>query len=117
MSTRPFSPCNMPGCPHIAVEHGRCLIHARAQKQAYERERPDSRARGYDAEWAKVRRKYLAQQPMCEWRDCPNQATDVHHIVALNLGGTHDVSNLVALCHGHHSRITGSTQAWGRGKR
>ena len=100
----------------MAVSNGRCLNHSRQQKQQYEAERPTSKERGYDAEWSKIRRAYLAEQPMCEWSGCEHDATDVHHIVALNKGGTHDYDNLIALCHAHHSAITGRTQAWGRGR-
>lgn len=33
-------------------------------------------------------------------------AAEVHHIVPLSAGGTHDESNLMALCKPCHSRIT-----------
>jgi 5-methylcytosine-specific restriction protein A len=33
-------------------------------------------------------------------------ATEVHHIAALRYGGTHEDSNLMALCKSHHSSRT-----------
>jgi len=65
--------------------------------------------RGYDARWRDVRAAYLASHPLCV--DClkrgrPVAATEVHHIVRLSKGGDHGENNLIALCHGCHSRRT-----------
>lgn len=115
---RAHRPCLIHGCPHIAVFGGRCLEHAREYErqtaQAYEAQRPTSRERGYDAKWTRVRREYLKHNPVCAY--CDAEATDVHHLQSIRQGGTNDTSNLIALCHRHHSMITGKTQAWGRSR-
>ena len=52
---------------------------------------------------------FLRAHPLCE--DCraagrAQVAEEVHHIVPLRDGGTHEWSNLMALCKTHHSRRT-----------
>lgn len=57
------------------------------------------------ARWAKVRRKQLARQPLCE--TCGQAALEVHHIVARSAGGAvFDAANLMSLCRPCHSRVT-----------
>lgn len=53
--------------------------------------------------------RYIAAHPLCE--ECKRQekltpAAEVHHILPLSRGGTHDRSNLMALCTPCHSAIT-----------
>ena len=91
--------CSQPGCPAIAVEGGRCARH-----QLAERPRATPSERGYGAEWQRIRRVFLRENPCCVL--CGQPATDVDHIVPLSRGGTHDAENLQALCHSHHSQKT-----------
>lgn len=68
--------------------------------------------RGYDRAWMRLRRNYLAKQPLCH--DCrakgrTTAAEEVHHIRGFR--GTKDpqrldVTNLMALCKPCHSRRT-----------
>ena len=56
---------------------------------------------------------YLRKHPLCA--DCAEYgqataATEVHHMIALRDGGSHDECNLLALCHRCHSRRTGHGQ-------
>jgi 5-methylcytosine-specific restriction protein A len=46
----------------------------------------------------------LCERPFCE--DCGGFANEVHHIVKLRDGGTHDPSNLLALCKPCHQKRT-----------
>ena len=60
------------------------------------------RGEGYETDTSKP-------TPLCE--ECLNQerltpSKEVHHIVPLEKGGTHDEHNLMALCKACHSRIT-----------
>lgn len=57
----------------------------------------------------KQQNRYIAAHPLCE--ECYRQerltpSQEVHHIVPLSKGGTHDFDNLMALCKQCHSRIT-----------
>ena len=79
-----------------------------AQRQVDER-RGSASSRGYDRRWQRIRAMYLRAHPLCV--DCQagrrtTAATEVHHIVALRDGGTHDDGNLMALCKSHHSTRT-----------
>ena len=101
MATRPLQPCGHPGCPAL-VERGLCADHARAAASS----RPSrwSPRTQRDPEWDRVRRDYIAAHRSCAI--CGARATQVHHIVARADGGTHDPSNLVALCARCHAPIT-----------
>ncbi len=99
MPRRPMRPCPSPGC-HILVRGGeRCPVHGRD-------DRPSSHKRGYGKPWRVIRDAYLTKHPWCERKDCHKGATDVDHIVSRSKGGTDDDSNLMALCHSHHSHKT-----------
>ena len=65
--------------------------------------------RGYDTRWKYIRLWFLKAHPLCT--DCllDNKLTpseEVHHIKALADGGTHEETNLMALCKSCHSRRT-----------
>ena len=108
---RPGRSCNKPGCPGI-VRGGTCSVcgslRKQVQRQVDER-RGSASSRGYDRRWQRIRAMYLRAHPLCV--DCQagrrtTAATEVHHIVALRDGGTHDDGNLMALCKSHHSTRT-----------
>lgn len=78
---------------------------------AYDKQRGSAHARGYDAQWAKVRAMKLRRKPMCE--DCGEaEATQVHHKVAFrNRPGLRlRLDNLMSLCASCHSRRTAQEQ-------
>jgi len=98
--------CPIPGCANL-VPPGRaryCPPHERARQARVDAQRPTSAQRGYDGEWQRIRAVYLGEHPYCA--ECGAPATDVHHITPLRRGGTHDETNLKALCHACHSRVT-----------
>ena len=102
------------------VERGavcECQVAARRERVAKaDAARPSASERGYDHEWAKLRKQMLAEYPTC---DCGAPAVEVHHVISvrerpdLRL----DPSNLQCLCRSCHSRITARTQAFGRDMR
>lgn len=105
MPTRPPHPCPVPGCPNLTTDRY-CTKHAYYDRRA-DRDRGSAASRGYDARWRRIRAQVLREQPICAL--CAAQgnvaaATDVHHID----GDQHNLSrsNLIALCHEHHSQIT-----------
>jgi hypothetical protein len=107
------SPCLTPRCPRFAEIRGRCRGCATdANRARAERRGP----RLYDRKrWKLTRRRILFERPLCEQDGCDDLATDVHHLEAPearpDLAFT--PSNLVALCHACHSRVTRSEQAGG----
>ena len=106
--------CAEPGCPRLATDT-RCEEHRKAKRRREDKRRPSSRQRGYDAQWERTRDEYRRRYPHCEEPGCHEAATDVHHLDGLGPLGPrgHDWSNLVSLCHAHHSRITATEQPGG----
>ncbi|WP_204398932.1 HNH endonuclease [Arcanobacterium pluranimalium] len=109
MPRKPKRPCSQPGCPEL-TDHRFCPAHARAEDERYRRHQRDPKInRRYGARWRKIRAAYITAHPLCE--DCLaasryTPAQEVHHILPLEHGGTHDTSNLRALCKTCHSSKT-----------
>lgn len=102
-------PCKVPGCPNL-TDRDYCPEHISQARYEYEHYRrdPETKKR-YDSRWRKIRALYVKTHPLCEeclrhGRTTPVQ--EVHHIVPLSDGGTHDFSNLMSLCKSCHSAIT-----------
>jgi 5-methylcytosine-specific restriction protein A len=106
---KPKRPCQHPGCPNLT---GGLFCEQHAKKNAHEYNRyrrdPESRRR-YGRAWKRIRDRYIKAHPLCE--ECNRNgrltpAQEVHHIIPLAGGGTHDEGNLMALCKECHSGIT-----------
>jgi len=114
---RALRPCSVPGCPNIAVQGGRCQVHARDSRRRYEVMRASASERGYGSRWRKIRAQFLKVHKWCAWPGCSKLAVDVDHILPRAKGGTDDWDNLQALCHEHHSRKTATQDGGGWQKR
>lgn len=118
MPRKPKRPCSFPGCPKLT--DGRfCEDHAKEEARRYEKYQRDPEARKrYGKAWTVIRKAYAAEHPFCEvclseGRYTPTEA--VHHIKPLSQGGTHDISNLKAVCKACHARIHGEMgDRWSR---
>jgi 5-methylcytosine-specific restriction protein A len=113
MPRKPKRPCSYPGCPRL-TEGRYCEEHKKLADRQYDRYSRDKAARRMYAsgEWKKIRTRFLELHPLCE--RCRQEgrltkATEVHHILPLRHGGTHDEKNLMALCKPCHSRISVET--------
>lgn len=109
MPYKPKKPCGYPGCPKLS--DGRfCEVHAKQNAQEYERYRRDPATRKrYGRAWKRIRDRYATKHPLCEQCEKAGKITptqEVHHILPLSEGGSHDESNLMALCTACHSGIT-----------
>lgn len=109
MPRKPATPCSYPSCPKLT--HSRyCAEHTKIAERNYRKyERDPEIDKRYGREWRRIRARYVAEHPLCEQcqkngRLTPTQ--EVHHIQPLSKGGTHDFSNLMALCKPCHSRIS-----------
>lgn len=107
MPSKPARPCSAPGCPELTHERF-CPHHAKAENTRYRKYQRDPKInKRYGARWRRIRATYIAQHPLCE--DCLAQGKttpvqEVHHILPLEHGGSHDFSNLRSLCKPCHSR-------------
>jgi 5-methylcytosine-specific restriction protein A len=87
-----------------------CDEHKQTENTRYNKyQRDPAINKRYGSAWKKIRTRYIKANPLCE--ECLGHgryapATEVHHIIPLSEGGTHDEGNLAALCHACHSAIT-----------
>jgi len=111
MPTQAARPCNRGACTGL-VRNGTCSVcgsQRRDKDRQYDQHRGTASQRGYDHNWAKVRRMQLAEYPLCA--DCKAEgitrlASEVHHVIARRDGGTNEFDNLMSLCKSHHSQRT-----------
>ena len=106
MPSRPKKRCTYPGCAKLLPGGWKSRCKAHTVKDT----RPSSYHRGYDSNWKKIRRLHMSEYPLCA--DCLadgryTPASEVHHVLAIRKGGTHDPSNMLSLCRVHHQQRTG----------
>lgn len=102
-------PCRHLGCPKISIR-GKLYCEDHAYMEG-DRMRGTAAARGYDGEWRKARKSFLAEHPLCA--ECfkggrLEPATVVDHIIP-HRGDKRifwDRSNWQGLCETHHNRKT-----------
>lgn len=107
--------CAETGCPNLTTTT-RCDTHTKQRRKAQDHNRPNARQRGYNTQWERTRRNYLAAFPICQHPDgCLNPAIDVHHRDGKGPLGPHghDWHNLQGLCKPHHSQTTATMQPGG----
>ncbi len=111
MPQRPPTACRRPGCPGL-VRAGVCSVcgpRRHVVDQVHDEQRGTAAQRGYGGRWQRVRLNYLRMHPLCV---CCHEAgrvepaTDVHHLIPKRSGGSDEDSNLQALCHACHSKVT-----------
>lgn len=111
MPSKPKRPCSASGCPQLTHERF-CSQHAKAEDKRYRRFQRDPKInRRYGALWRRIRAAYIAAHPLCE--DCLAQGKktpvqEVHHVLPLEHGGSHDFNNLRSLC----NRATRARARW-----
>ena len=108
MPRRPKQPCAYPGCPRLS--DGRyCEEHRKLVARNYETYTRDPEIkRKYGSRWKRIRNRYVKLHPFCE--RCLEQGrlmpvAEVHHILPVARGGTHDERNLMSLCQSCHNKI------------
>lgn len=109
MPRKPKTPCSHPGCPELS-EARYCTEHAKQEAARYEKyDRDPATRKRYGRAWKRIRDRYIRAHPLCE--ECKKngrltEAQEVHHILPLARGGTHDDKNLMSLCTPCHSSIS-----------
>lgn len=59
-----------------------------------------------NAEYAKLRREYLALYPVCEVEDCHNPSLEIHHQRGREGDRLLDTNYFLAVCREHHAHFT-----------
>ncbi len=108
MPKKPKRPCAWPGCPKL-TDGQYCEEHRVKAARNYNRysRAPDVHKK-YGRAWKRIRDAYAAEHPLCEKCLAEGRVTlteEVHHIIPVSRGGTHERSNLMALCRSCHNRI------------
>ena len=102
-------PCKYPGCGKL-IQPGTmyCDEHAALRNSQYEKYgRDKDTKRRYGRAWKRIRDKYAAEHPFCEQSYAKGvlvPTEEIHHKLPLSEGGTHNRSNLIALCKSCHSQ-------------
>ena len=88
----------------------------RYRKAALDQHRDGAAARGYDADWQRLRALYLKRYPLCSQPGCYRVATDVDHLLSVRQHPDLRLtwSNLRSFCHSHHSARTAREQGFAR---
>lgn len=94
-------------CGHRVASGVRCPCERKAdaaRKARFDQQRPSASARGYDADWRKLRARHLAAHPFC--RRCGAPAAEVDHVEPVRSAPSRrlDPTNLQSLCRPCHSR-------------
>ncbi len=77
-------------------------------KQYNRYERDPEVTRKYGRAWKRIRDRYAKVHPLCEHCLEEGRLTpveEVHHIVPISQGGTHNENNLMSLCQSCHTKI------------
>ena len=108
MPSKPKRPCAYPGCPNL-TDGQYCDEHKDLARRQYDRyERAPDVHRKYGRVWKRIRDSYAKEHPLCERCLKEGRAVlmdEVHHILPVSKGGTHDRSNLMSLCRSCHNKI------------
>ena len=105
---KPKRPCRYPGCPRLS-DGPYCEEHRKLVDRQYNRcSRSPDVSRKYGRDWKRIRSRYAAEHPFCEKcfaEGCMTLMDEVHHILPVSQGGTHDWDNLMSLCRSCHNKI------------
>ena len=109
--------CTAEGCHTLIPKAGRCEKHRLLAEKEDRQRRGTSTARGYDADWRKIRERQLRSEPLCRHHKDKGQlvtATQVDHIKPHrgDYALFRDPNNLQSLCASCHS-IKTSTEDGG----
>jgi len=108
MPRKPKRPCAYPGCPNL-TDGQYCEEHRKQVDRSYNKytRSPDVHKK-YGRAWKRIRDRYVLEHPYCERCFAEGIITpvdEVHHIVPVSKGGTHERSNLMSLCQSCHNKI------------
>ena len=100
-------PCAYPDCPETIREDRYCPAHKTIANREYDRQHRSNHSQLYGSRWRKLRQLYVSKHPLCEHCLADGfyvPVSEVHHILPLADGGTHDEENLVSLCQSCHTK-------------
>ncbi|WP_411292900.1 HNH endonuclease [Streptomyces sp. CBMA123] len=99
---RAKSVCLVGGCIRTTVRDGRCTEHQLRKPWA----NSSRRNRGTIPGWSRIRLRVLYRDRKTCYLCQSTGANEVDHIVPVARGGTHDLTNLAAVCSACHRQKT-----------
>ena len=106
---KPKRPCAYPGCGRLAQREQYCEEHKKIVDKNYNQYKRDPASnKRYGRAWKRIRDRYAMEHPLCEMCKEDGRLTptdEVHHILPVSQGGTHDRKNLMSLCKSCHNKI------------
>lgn len=110
MPKMPRRGCAYGLCSRLAVEGSQfCEEHKKLMDRQYNRyERSPDTSKKYGRAWKRIRDRYARQHPLCERclaHGRLRKVEEVHHIIPVSMGGTHNADNLMSLCQSCHTKI------------
>ena len=104
---KPKRPCSYPGCPRLC-DGQFCEEHRTQARRQYDKyERAPNVNKKYGRAWKRIRDSYVSEHPLCERCLKEGKLTpveEVHHILPISQGGTHNRNNLMSLCKSCHNK-------------
>ena len=110
MPRMPRRGCAYGTCSRLAVEGSQyCEEHKKLMDKRYnDYERSPDTNKKYGRAWKRIRDRYVREHPLCERCLAEGRLTpgeEVHHILPISQGGTHNPENLMSLCQSCHTKI------------
>lgn len=108
MPRKPKRPCSTTGCSNL-TEGQYCDDHKLIERRRYDKYQWSKDVnKKYSRAWKRIRDRYVREHPLCEMCEVDGRLTptdEVHHILPVSQGGTHDRNNLMSLCKSCHNKI------------
>lgn len=108
MPRKPKRPCSFPNCPKL-TDARFCEEHLKEENKRYEKYGRNYKShKRYGRAWKRIRDSFVKTHPFCEMcfkEGLMVKVEQVHHILPLAEGGTHDINNLISLCQSCHSKV------------
>lgn len=83
--------------------------HEKFERQRYNKyQRNPDINKTYGRAWKRIRDRYVAKHPLCELcleKGRMTPVEEVHHILSIDRGGTHDEANLMSMCRSFHNKV------------
>jgi len=111
MPRSPKKECRYSRCKNAQTHRGYCGEHQDKAVGWFRTTTKSRHQRGYGTEWVKARTVKLKTNPLCEYClevGVYTTATEVDHVLALALGGSHKQDNLKSTCSSCHKVKTAS---------
>lgn len=97
-------------CASCNFENRKLARQARKTKVVVAVKKITAKRAAETVNYIKLKREYLEAYPCCEVQDCHLKSVDVHHKSGRANDDLTNADDFMAVCRGHHERITADTK-------